>query len=62
MSRRESRAASPMLYSEAARTLLDSIDADDIVGLLDRSLIGAVFISSAWSSAALGMKVEDYYT
>jgi integrase len=43
------------------RKLLDSIDASNVVGLRDRALIGLMVYSSARVSAAIGMRVEDYY-
>jgi integrase len=45
-----------------ARTLLDSIDTGNVVGLRDRALIGLMVYSFARIGAALGMSVEDVYT
>ena len=47
---------------EARRLLLDSIDTATLIGLRDRALIGFMVYSFARVGAALGMKVEDYYT
>jgi integrase/recombinase XerD len=67
----------PVLKVDEARTLLDSIplkigpepkegEPDNrppsLIGLRDRALIGVMVFSFARVTAALGMKVEDYYT
>ena len=52
----------PVLTAEEARRLLDSIDTGTLIGLRDRALIGVMVYSFARVGAALGMKVEDYYT
>jgi integrase len=41
--------------------LLDAIDVSNVVGLRDRALIGLMAYSFARVSAAIGMRVEDYY-
>lgn len=51
----------PVMRSGEARTLLDSIDTSTIVGLRDRALIGLMLYTFARVSAAVHMKVEDYY-
>ena len=51
-----------MLTAEEARQLLDSIDTTALIGLRDRALIAVMVYSFARVCAALGMKVEDYYT
>lgn len=51
----------PVLDREEARLLLDSIDTSHVVGLRDRALIGLLTYTFARVSAAVGMKVEDYY-
>jgi site-specific recombinase XerD len=51
----------PVLTAQEARDLLDSIDADTVVGLRDRALIGVLVFSFARVSAAIGMNVDDYY-
>ena len=67
----------PVLTADEARTLLDSIPIKigpeppegeedkrppSLIGLRDRALIGVMVYSFARVTAALGMKVEDYYT
>ena len=52
----------PVLSSEEARQLLDSIAVTTIAGLRDRALIGKTVYSFARIGAVLGMKVEDVYT
>jgi len=67
----------PVLKADEARTLLDSIplmigpepkDGEEdnrppsVIGLRDRALIAVMVFSFARIGAALGMKVEDYYT
>jgi len=52
----------PILDSEEARHLLDSIDTSTHAGLRDRALIALMIYSFARIGAALGMKVEDVYT
>ena len=51
-----------MLNADEARELLDSIDTGTLIGLRDRALIAVMVYSFARVTAALGMKVEDYYT
>jgi site-specific recombinase XerD len=50
-----------VLSPAEARTLLDSIETCDVVGLRDRALIGVMVYSFARVSAVVGMKVGDYY-
>ena len=52
----------PVLTAEETRELLDTIDTDTLVGLRDRALIGLMVYSFARVSAAVSMKVADYYT
>ena len=67
----------PVLKADEARQLLDSIPLKigpdpkegeenkrppSLIGLRDRALIGVMVYSFARVTAALGMKVEDYYT
>lgn len=52
----------PVLSVEEARRLLDSIDVSNLVGLRDRALIGLMVYSFARVSAAVRMRVKDYYT
>jgi integrase/recombinase XerD len=61
------RGKTSVLTAEEARQLLNSIVADDpafipsLIDLRDRALIGVMVYSFARVSAALGMKVEDFY-
>lgn len=52
----------PVLSAEEARGLLDSVDVSEIVGLRDRALISVMLFGMARVSAAVSMRVEDYYT
>ena len=52
----------PVLTAEEARRLLDSIDPATLVGLRDRALIALMVYGFARISAALAMRVADYYT
>ena len=71
------RGKTPVLTAAEARQLLDSIPLKigpkppegeedrrppDLIGLRDRALIAVMVFSFARVSAALGMKIEDYYT
>ena len=56
------RGKTPVLTAGEARQLLDSIDTGSLIGLRDRALIAVMVYSFARVGAALGMKVEDYYT
>jgi integrase/recombinase XerD len=55
------RGKTPVLKSDEARVLLDSIKLDSIVGLRDRAVIGLMCFTFARVSAAVHMRVEDYY-
>jgi integrase/recombinase XerD len=55
------RGKTPVLTADQARTLLDSIKIDSIVGLRDRALIGLMCYTFARVSAMTKMSVEDYY-
>ncbi len=55
------RGKTPVLTAEQARTLLDSIKVDSIVGLRDRALIGLMCYTFARVSAVVHMRVEDHY-
>ena len=52
----------PVLTAEEARGLLDGIDLSTLVGLRDRALIGVMVYSFARVSAAVSMRISDYYT
>lgn len=56
------RGKTPVLASDEARQLLDSIDISTLKGLRDRALIGVMVYTFARVGAVLGMKVKDYYT
>jgi site-specific recombinase XerD len=55
------RGKTPVLSSEEARKLLDSIESNTLIGLRDRALIGTMVYSFARVGAAIGMKVGDYF-
>src|SRR5277367_2522169 len=55
------RGKTPVLSAAQARQLLDSIDVSTVVGLRDRALIALMTFSFARVSAAVGMRVEDYF-
>ena len=52
----------PVLTAAEARSLLDSIDPSTLIGLRDRALIAVMTYAFARISAALAMRVADYYT
>jgi integrase/recombinase XerD len=51
----------PVLTAEELRHLLDSIETDNLIGLRDRAFLGLLSYTFARVSAAVGMKVEDFY-
>jgi integrase/recombinase XerD len=55
------RGKTPVLSSEQARKLLDSIESNTLIGLRDRALIGTMVYSFARVGAAVTMKVGDYF-
>ncbi|MBV9828306.1 MAG: tyrosine-type recombinase/integrase [Alphaproteobacteria bacterium] len=55
------RGKTPVLTSEEARILLDSIDITTLVGLRDRALIAVMTYAFARIGAVVAMRVEDYY-
>lgn len=55
------RGKTPVLTAEQARALIDSIDTGSITGLRDRALIGVMVYSFARVTAAVSMRVEDYF-
>ena len=55
------RGKTPILSPEEARELFDGIPTDTLVGLRDRALIGVLIYSFARVSAAVSMRVEDYF-
>ena len=52
----------PVLTAGETRDLLNAIDTGTLVGLRDRAVIGLMVYSFARVSAALAMRVADYYT
>src|SRR5947209_8439946 len=52
------RGKTPVITADQARTLLDSIETDSILGLRDRALIGLMVYSFARVSATVHMRVE----
>lgn len=55
------RGTTPVLSSEEARKLLDSINLESITGLRDRALIGVMVYTFARVSAVVSMRAEDYF-
>jgi integrase/recombinase XerD len=55
------RGKTPVLSSEEARKLLDSIESNTLIGLRDRALIGTMVYSFARVGAAVTMKVGDHF-
>lgn len=51
----------PVLSAAEARTLLDVIDTSTLIGLRDRALIGLMLFAFARVSAAVAMRVGDYF-
>jgi site-specific recombinase XerC len=55
------RGKTPVLTTDQARLLLDSIDTSTLVGLRDRALIGVMTYAFARVGAVVAMRVEDYF-
>ena len=55
------RGKTPVLTSDQARELLDSIDTSTLIGLRDRALIGVMTYAFARVGAVVAMRVEDYF-
>lgn len=55
------RGKTSVLTAEQTRQLLDSIPASDVCGLRDRALIAVMVFSFARVSAAVGLRVRDYF-
>ena len=51
----------PVLTREAAKTLIEGIESDKIIGLRDRALLGVLLYSFARVGAVTKMNVADYY-
>jgi integrase/recombinase XerD len=56
-----SKGTTPVLSSDEARELLRSINTSHLVGLRDRALIAVMTYTFARVSAAVALKVADYY-
>jgi site-specific recombinase XerD len=56
-----SRGKTPVLTADQARELLNSIDVKTTIGLRDRALVALMAYSFARVSAAVAMRVEDYF-
>ena len=52
----------PVLSAAETRALLDGIDVATLAGLRDRALLGVLIYSFARVTAAVSMRVADYYT
>ena len=52
----------PVLSAKETRALLDGIDLSTLAGLRDRALLGVLVYSFARVSAAVSLRVADYYT
>lgn len=55
------RGKTPVLSPEEAHELFAGIPTDTLIGLRDRALIGVLIYSFARVSAAVAMRVEDYF-
>jgi integrase/recombinase XerD len=55
------RGKTPVLSSEEARKLLDSIETNTLIGLRDRALIAAMVYSFARVGATITMNIGDYF-
>lgn len=55
------RGKTPVLTAEQTRQLLDSIPVTGVCGLRDRALIAVMVFSFARVSAAVGLRVRDYF-
>jgi site-specific recombinase XerD len=57
----QKKGKTPVLNPDEARALLDSIEADTLLGRRDRALIGLMVFTFARVGATVTMKVEDCY-
>jgi integrase len=55
------RGKTPVLVTDQARELLESIDTSSVVGLRDRAVIGVMVYTFARVGAVVNMTVDDYY-
>jgi site-specific recombinase XerD len=57
----QKKGKTPVLNTDEARTLLDSIETDTVIGLRDRALMALMVYTFARVGATVTMKVEDCY-
>ena len=55
------KGATAVISSVEARELLDSMDAESVIGLRDRAVVAVMAFTFARVSAVVNLKVEDYY-
>jgi integrase/recombinase XerD len=55
------RGKTPVLTTDQARVLIETIDTSTLVGLRDRALIGVMTYAFARIGAVVSMRVEDYF-
>ncbi len=55
------RGKTPVLSADEARQLLDTIDAQTLIGLRDRAIIGVMIYSFARVGAVVSLQVQDYF-
>jgi site-specific recombinase XerD len=55
------RGKTPVLTTDQARVLIESLDTSTLVGLRDRALIGVMTYAFARIGAVVAMRVEDYF-
>jgi integrase/recombinase XerD len=51
----------PVLTTDQARALIESLDTSTVVGLRDRALIGVMTYAFARVGVVVAMRVEDYF-
>ena len=56
------RGKTPVLSAKETRALLDGIGVTDLVGLRDRAFLGVLVYTFARVTAAVSLRVADYYT
>jgi site-specific recombinase XerD len=55
------RGKTPVLTTDQARVLIESIDTSTLIGLRDRAVIGVMTYAFARIGAVVSMRVEDYF-
>jgi integrase len=55
------RGKTPVLTTDQARELIESLDTSTLVALRDRALIGVMTYAFARIGAVVAMRVEDYF-